>query len=118
MTRLGVAGSTPAGRYLVRGEPSCRTASSVEADQAHVSKRRSSSGTPPDRGALERIARRTGGSYLTPEGVDTLASNIDLAPRHVPVVSESVLRASAPWFIAVLLLLSAEWLLRKRAGMI
>jgi hypothetical protein len=50
--------------------------------------------------------------------VDDLAKKIDVSPRQVPVVSESVLRASAFWFAAVLLLLSAEWLLRKRAGMI
>jgi hypothetical protein len=74
--------------------------------------------TPQDRGALERVARRTGGAYMTPDDAGTLKDRVELSPRRVPVVSESVLRASAPFFLVVLALLSVEWLLRKRAGMI
>jgi hypothetical protein len=110
----------PAGRYTVRGtaELPDHVIQSRPLD-LHVSQTSVEfRNTTQDRSALERIARRTGGSYLTPAGIDTLAANMSLAPRNVPVVSESVLRASVPWFIAVLLLLSAEWLLRKRAGMI
>ena len=110
----------PAGHYTVRGsaELQDRVIQSKPID-LHVSETSVEfRNTTQDRRALERIARRTGGSYLTPAGIDTLANRIELAPRRVPVVSESVLRASIPWFIAVLLLLSAEWLLRKRAGMI
>jgi hypothetical protein len=110
----------PAGRYTVRGSAELpdRVIQSrpleLHVSQTSVEFRN----TTQDRAALERIARRTGGAYLTPEGVDTLAARIEVAPRRVPVVSESVLRASTPWFLAVLLLLTAEWLLRKRAGMI
>jgi hypothetical protein len=110
----------PAGRYSVRGSAELpdRVIQSkpmeLHVSQTSVEFRN----TTQDRAALERIARRTGGSYLTPDGVAELAKRIDVAPRRVPVVSESVLRASTPWFVAVLLLLSAEWLLRKRAGMI
>ena len=110
----------PAGRYTVRGSAELpdRVLQSRPID-LHISQTSVEfRNTVQDRAALERVARRTGGAYLTPDGVNDLAQKIKLASRRVPVVSESVLRASAPWFIAVLLLLSAEWLLRKRAGMI
>jgi len=110
----------PTGRYSVRGSAELpdRVIQSkpieLRVSSTSVEFRR----TPQDRDALERIARRTGGAYLTPDDAAGLAERIDLSPRRVPVVSESVLRASAPWFLAVLVLLSAEWLIRKRAGMI
>jgi hypothetical protein len=110
----------PAGRYTVRGSAELpgRTLQSKPL-QLHVSQTSVEfRNTAQDRAALERIARRTGGEYLAPAGVDDLAKKIDVSPRRVPVVSESVLRASTPWFVALLLLLSAEWLLRKRSGMI
>jgi hypothetical protein len=110
----------PSGRYTVRGtaELPGRTIQSKPV-QLHVSQTSVEfRNTPQDRAALERIARRTGGEYTTPAGVDDLARKIDVSPRKVAVVSESVLRASTPWFVALLLLLSAEWLLRKRVGMI
>jgi hypothetical protein len=110
----------PAGRYFVRGSAELpdRVIQSKPLE-LHVSKTSVEfRNTTQDRAALERIAKRTGGAYLTPDAAGDLASKIDVTPRQVPVVSESVLRASAVWFIAVLLLLSAEWLLRKRAGMI
>jgi hypothetical protein len=110
----------PAGRYTVRGSAELpgRVLQSkplqLRVSQTSVEFRN----TSQDRASLERIARRTGGTYLTPEAIDDLVKHIDVSPRRVPVVSESVLRASVPWFVAVLLLLSAEWLLRKRAGMV
>ncbi|HEX6790519.1 MAG TPA: hypothetical protein VF247_04335 [Candidatus Krumholzibacteria bacterium] len=110
----------PAGKYLVRGSAELpdRVIQSkpieLHVSQTSVEFRN----TTQDRAALERIARRTGGAYLTPDSLDALAGRIDVSPRKVPVVSESVVRASVSWFVAVLLLLSAEWLLRKRAGMI
>jgi hypothetical protein len=110
----------PTGRYVVRGSAELpdRVLQSkpleLRVSATSVEFRR----TPQDRAALERIARRTGGAYLTPEQAPGLAERMELAPRRVPVVSESVLRAGAPLFLLVLVLLSAEWLLRKRAGMI
>jgi hypothetical protein len=110
----------PTGRYVVRGsaELADRVLQSrpleLRVSATSVEFRR----TPQDRAALERIARRTGGEYLTPQQATGLPERIDLAPRRVAVVSESVLRAGAPLFLLALVLLSAEWLLRKRAGMI
>jgi hypothetical protein len=110
----------PAGRYMVRGSAELpdRVIQSKPFDLRVSRTSVEFRNTTQDRAALERIARRTGGEYFAPSGIDELARRIDTSPRRVPVVSESVLRAGAPWFVAVLLLLSAEWLLRKRVGMI
>ncbi|HET6349718.1 MAG TPA: hypothetical protein VFH88_11610 [Candidatus Krumholzibacteria bacterium] len=110
----------PAGRYSVRGSAqlSDRVIQSKPIE-LHVSRTSVEFRNPTqDRAALERIAHRDGGAYLTPDGGDELGRTMPLATRQVPVVSETILRASVPWFIVVLLLLSAEWLLRKRAGLI
>jgi hypothetical protein len=120
-TRLSVLlDPLPAGRYAVRGSAELpdRVIQSkpveIRVSATSVEFRR----TPQDRRALERVARRTGGAYLDPAGAAQLAPGLDLSPRRVPVVSESVLRAGVPLFLVVLALLSAEWLLRKRVGLI
>jgi hypothetical protein len=74
--------------------------------------------TQQDRAQLERVARRTGGAYLTAEQAADVADRLDVSPRVVPTTSETVLRSNALLFVLVLALLSCEWLLRKRAGMI
>ncbi len=110
----------PAGRYVARGSADLPgkvlqskplefrvSTTSVEFQR-----------TPQDRDALTRIARRSGGDYMPPDEAAGLIDKLSLAPRRVPTVSESVLRASAPLFLVLLALLAGEWLLRKRAGMI
>lgn len=110
----------PAGRYTVRGSAELpdRVIQSkpleIRVSATSVEFRR----TPQDRGSLERIARRSGGDWFAPSAAPQLADRIDVSPRRVPVVSESVLRAGVPLFLVVLALLSAEWLMRKRAGLI
>ncbi len=110
----------PAGRYSVRGvaaladqtlesRPLEFRVSTISVEYQH---------TLQDRDALIRIAHRTGGEYATPDGARAAVEKIPLAPRRVPAVSESVLRAATPLFVVVLLLLSLEWLIRKRTGMI
>jgi len=74
--------------------------------------------TAQDRAELARVARRSGGEYVTAADAAGIADRIPVEARAVPTTSETVLRASTPLFLLVLLLLSAEWLLRKRAGMI
>lgn len=110
----------PSGRYVVRGSAELPdrilesrplelrvSTSSVEFQR-----------TPQDRETLARIAGRTGGGYATAATAPDMVARIPLETRSVPTVSESVLRAEAPLFLLLLLLLSAEWLLRKRTGMI
>jgi hypothetical protein len=71
-----------------------------------------------DRSNLEMIARQTGGAYAGPEGVDALAGMMKIAPRVTSTSTEMTLRTSAAVFAVVLALLAAEWIVRKRAGMI
>ncbi len=50
--------------------------------------------------------------------VDDLVRYIDLEPRQTQSMSEVTLRTSLLLFLLILVLLSAEWIIRKRSGMI
>jgi hypothetical protein len=71
-----------------------------------------------DRSNLEMIARQTGGAYAGPDQAEALAGMMKIAPRVTSTSTEMVLRASGVAFAVVLALLAAEWIVRKRAGMI
>jgi len=71
-----------------------------------------------DREHLERIARRSRGEYATAAGVTNLVDRMKLEPRIVETTYELSFRTSMFVFIAILLLLGTEWMIRKRAGMI
>jgi hypothetical protein len=113
-------GALPAGRYVARGSADLpgKTLQSKPLEFRVSTTSVEFQRTPQDRDALLRVARRQGGDYLAPEEAAELADKLPLERRRVPTVSESVLRASAPLFLLLLALLSGEWLLRKRAGMI
>ena len=110
----------PSGRYVVRGSAELpdRTIESRPLELRVSTSSVEFQRTPQDREALQRVAGRTGGGYAAPAAAGDMAGRIPLEPRSVPTVSESVLRAEAPLFLILLVLLSAEWLMRKRAGMI
>lgn len=67
---------------------------------------------------LKQIAERTDGAYLDETNRDSLTEL--LRPKQSGKIEESrwPLWQSYPWFIAVVALLSVEWFLRKRAGLI
>jgi uncharacterized membrane protein len=67
---------------------------------------------------LEQIAQRTEGAYLDESNRGQLSDL--LRPKQSGKIEESrwALWQSYPWFIAVVALLSLEWFLRKRAGLI
>jgi hypothetical protein len=113
-------GALPAGRYVAHGSADLpgKTLQSKPLEFRVSTTSVEFQRTPQDRDALVRVARRQGGDYLTPDEAAGLADRLSLDRRRVPTVSESVLRASAPLFLLLLALLSGEWLLRKRAGMI
>jgi hypothetical protein len=120
-TRLSASlDALPTGRYTVRGTADLpdRAIQSkpleIRVSETSVEFQR----TPQDRAHLERIAQRTGGAYVPADEAGGLADRLELAPRAVPATTETVLRSNALLFALVLALLSAEWLLRKRAGMI
>nr|MCH7549542.1 hypothetical protein [Candidatus Krumholzibacteriota bacterium] len=109
----------PPGRYLVRGQADLGERSitskpveirvsntSVEFQRVHQ-----------DRAALVSLALRSGGMYAGAR-VDAIIDRLPLDARSVSVVRETTLRTSVWLFLLILSLLSAEWLIRKRAGMI
>jgi hypothetical protein len=120
-TRLSVTlDALPPGRYTVRGSAELpdrviqSKALEIRVSETSVEFQR----TQQDRSQLERVARRTGGAYLSVEQAPDVADRLDVSPRVVATTSETVLRSSGLLFVLVLALLSCEWLLRKRAGMI
>jgi hypothetical protein len=107
------------GRYLVRGRADLpgRSISSkaheIQVSATSVEYRR----VEQDRTTLVGIALRTGGRYSN-GSIEGIAGNVDAQPRATEAVSEITLRTSALLYLLILVLLSAEWMLRKRAGMI
>jgi hypothetical protein len=71
-----------------------------------------------DRDALLSLARRSGGFYSPGGDVSAVAARLSLEPRVTATVSEITVRTSVLLFLVIIGLLSLEWLLRKRAGMI
>lgn len=72
----------------------------------------------PDRAALARIARVTGGKVLEPSEVDAWVGGLELSTRTVRLSGRSDLWA-AWWPLALLLgVLAGEWVLRKRWGLL
>jgi uncharacterized membrane protein len=66
---------------------------------------------------LERIARETGGRYYTPETADALARDIVYTKSGTTVIEQLELWDMPVMFIALLGLIAAEWLLRRRRGL-
>lgn len=82
---------------------------------------------PPDTGEtallacdeqlLQEIAQQSGGQYLREEQTDQLPELLAPLSTGKIIESETVLWQSFWWFGAILGLLSIEWFIRKRAGM-
>lgn len=71
---------------------------------------------------LRQLASRTGGRYFTPSSVDefesTLSTQASFAPREVTRTSSVALWNWQYTLALIVLLLSVEWFLRKRSGML
>ncbi len=108
------------GRYLARGEAELpdRAVESrpVEFEISNVSVEFQD--VRQDHLALAGIAVRSGGGYGGAENVSALSASISLEPRSVATVSELSIRTSVIAFAVILILLSIEWIIRKRIGMI
>jgi len=82
---------------------------------------------PPDTGEtallacneelLQQIAQQSGGQYLREEQTEQLPELLAPLSTGKIVESETILWQSYWWFGAILTLLSIEWFIRKRAGM-
>ncbi|MDE2730996.1 MAG: carboxypeptidase-like regulatory domain-containing protein, partial [Bacteroidota bacterium] len=75
-----------------------------------------------DTGLLRQIALRSGGHYFTPETLGTLPAVLAQDSTFMPQIStETVERELWQWpaiAILILILLSIEWVLRKRSGLV
>lgn len=110
----------PPGRYLIRGQADLPDRS-IDSNPLEIRISKTSveyQHVKQDRAFLTNIARRSGGAYAGSEGFTGLVGHLDLEPRVVPSVSEVTVRTRFWLFAIIIVLLSAEWVLRKRAGMI
>ncbi|MEQ9407955.1 MAG: hypothetical protein RIK87_09530 [Fuerstiella sp.] len=67
---------------------------------------------------LKQMAEASGGRYLREEQMGELPDLLSPLSSGRVVESESLLWQSYWWFAAIVMLLTAEWLLRKRAGLL
>ncbi len=67
---------------------------------------------------LRRIAEESGGAYFTPEEVSRLSERLQFNEKFVVIKNEWEIWNKTPLLITCILLLSAEWLIRKRKGML
>ncbi|MEX0775550.1 MAG: PA14 domain-containing protein [Phycisphaeraceae bacterium] len=71
-----------------------------------------------NRDLLRNIADRSGGEYFPEEDVARLADRLESMSQAKVIESDLSLWDNWHWFIPIILLLTAEWLIRKRTGMI
>jgi len=67
---------------------------------------------------LRQMAAQSGGSFLREEEAGALAARLEPLSREKVVESTTVLWQSYAWFLPVVALLTAEWILRKWGGML
>jgi hypothetical protein len=73
-----------------------------------------------DRGALDMLAKMTGGESLAPEQLPGLLDELKKVPEQlqIAVQTKRPLWDGWPLFLLLLVLLGAEWFLRKRWGLV
>lgn len=74
--------------------------------------------TKMDENLLKQIALKTGGKFLTDSNFSSLDTLLQFPDRKTLVSTEMQLWNKLILLIAAILLLSAEWFLRKRSGML
>jgi hypothetical protein len=67
---------------------------------------------------LRQMSAITGGEYLREENIDRLVDLLAPMSQGRVVESDTVLWQSYWWFVPIVLLLTAEWIIRKRVGML
>lgn len=67
---------------------------------------------------LRQMSALTGGEYLREENIDRLIDLLAPMSQGRVVESDTVLWQSYWWFIPIVLLLTIEWIIRKRVGML
>lgn len=67
---------------------------------------------------LRQMSALTGGEYLREENIDRLVDLLAPVSQGRVVESDTVLWQSYWWFVPIVLLLTVEWIIRKRVGML
>ncbi|HZO19963.1 MAG TPA: hypothetical protein VFB46_13315, partial [Gemmatimonadaceae bacterium] len=66
---------------------------------------------------LQRVAQETGGRYYTPETAEALARDMVYTSSGTTVTEQLELWDMPVLFVALMGLIAAEWLLRRRRGL-
>jgi hypothetical protein len=107
------------GRHDVRVE-AARAGKTLGADAAHVQAADLDTeyfGAEMRRPLLERIAEETGGRFYTPATAASLPTDVSYSGGGSTVQETKALWDMPALFLAVVLLVSAEWAYRKRRGL-
>lgn len=67
---------------------------------------------------LRQMSAVTGGEYLREENIDRLIDLLAPMSQGKVIESDTVLWQSYWWFLPIVLLLTAEWIIRKRTGLL
>ena len=67
---------------------------------------------------LRQMSAASGGQYLREEHLDKLAALLAPMSQGKVIESDTVLWQSYKWFVPLMLLLTVEWIVRKRVGML
>jgi hypothetical protein len=67
---------------------------------------------------LRQLAAQSGGTYYREEELASLEARLDPLSRERVFESDTALWQSWGWFLPIIALLSAEWILRKYAGLL
>ena len=67
---------------------------------------------------LRQMSAASGGQYLREEHIDKLAALLAPMSQGKVIESDTVLWQSYAWFIPLVALLTIEWIIRKRVGML
>jgi hypothetical protein len=67
---------------------------------------------------LRQMAAVSGGEYLREENIDRLVDALAPISQGKVIESDTVLWQSYWWFVPIVLLLTVEWIIRKRVGML
>ena len=119
---LGTSGELLlAGNYEVRVRASGYSSDALRARASFLVREAQSaelSETSCNERLLQQMAEESGGVYLREDQFQQLPSLLQPLSNGRIIESDTVLWQSYWWFSAILLLLTAEWWLRKRAGLL
>lgn len=78
--------------------------------------------TRSDAALMRQIARRSGGEFVIAAEIDGFLQSVRStdypAPKQIQEIRERPLRHFVPLLIVIIVLFTAEWVLRKRAGLV